>query len=1001
MASRFGTQPAQPAYMRMGSSNSLTSPVNTPNTAVTFGAYGPHTPARKSSGGPVAGNSNSRRLDRKDTKEIAGVHWRALRDYLAQWGTEGGWWSGDVLTAESPTARASAREKLTRLMRLQFLELSTDVYDELMRRLAVENPLPDGQSGWKPRCRLTAAPCPFLPVREDFHPKRNQARQKLATLPQHRFKDLASDVFFELRRRYPEFDEDAARIDHSQKSYDEPLTAPGSSPITFNQGPPAPVTRSASGDSRPTHNRQGSSMGSSADRSATMGKQNGSRDRLNLTMPTNDMVVPNKSRLQEEAIQVPYARDTHFDAGVVSDHDEHPMPGGPNGLRDRPDSRSSEHGPSTTTSHDPNANDEQYIDRMSFASTAKSKGQGGGGWEEQEDQLRAGYELRIVGLERRLQRAESERDELQRTLGEEQEQRKDYEDEVRGLKERAQTHASSLRSIQHELEVARDGAEAARSQNGQSSRQAQEEIAQWRERCEGLQDVLRRVEEERADRATSRGAGGADDGAVSELQNEVRSLVEELKAVSLRNDELESERDFERESSASLASKVDEYRRQASALRTELRNLKATSMLFIAKPLTDDHMPASPDGNIADVHVSEFQSAIDTLLGAARSTQPTGVLAAMKAVVEASSRIGEDVEKFEQSPNLDVDASRLESLKHESTVRLAALMTAARNHAMASGLSPVSLIDAAAGHLSANVVEIIKLLKIRRSGSTRDILRKRSSMSIGDMVRRRSGPIHEEDEGEGLGLGPGQQQGQLGLGQNHPSPNLGHFEPPEFRIKSFQSASSTAQRSDSFDLERNASVASTIKSEYDPFSRTPASPESRGGTTPVPTVNVSSVSSVSTASHPSASDKEWLELKVGDIRYTDSLTPAVSRRTVVRARQLDPVHPGGYPHWRARTGAERAPERDYRREQFNRRRVAWRAAPAVEVSGSTSDIPPNPRPSGDPLLADMVGNTDRLSEAQQAAGRAGGFDKALREGIARASFGVAKALKELMRLGSD
>lgn len=46
---------------------------------------------------------------------------------------------------------------------------------------------------------------PFLPVRDDFHPKRNQARQKLATLPTHRFQDLCSDVYFELSRRYPEF----------------------------------------------------------------------------------------------------------------------------------------------------------------------------------------------------------------------------------------------------------------------------------------------------------------------------------------------------------------------------------------------------------------------------------------------------------------------------------------------------------------------------------------------------------------------------------------------------------------------------------------------------------------------------------------------------------------------------------------------------------------------------------------------------------------------------
>jgi Spa2 homology domain (SHD) of GIT len=51
-------------------------------------------------------------------------------------------------------------------------------------------------------------PVPFLPVREEFHPKRNQARQKLATLPNTRFEDLSSDVYYELARRYPEFTED-------------------------------------------------------------------------------------------------------------------------------------------------------------------------------------------------------------------------------------------------------------------------------------------------------------------------------------------------------------------------------------------------------------------------------------------------------------------------------------------------------------------------------------------------------------------------------------------------------------------------------------------------------------------------------------------------------------------------------------------------------------------------------------------------------------------------
>lgn len=43
----------------------------------------------------------------------------------------------------------------------------------------------------------------FLPVREDFHPRRNQARQKLATLISSKFRDLSSDVYHELKRRYP------------------------------------------------------------------------------------------------------------------------------------------------------------------------------------------------------------------------------------------------------------------------------------------------------------------------------------------------------------------------------------------------------------------------------------------------------------------------------------------------------------------------------------------------------------------------------------------------------------------------------------------------------------------------------------------------------------------------------------------------------------------------------------------------------------------------------
>lgn len=42
---------------------------------------------------------------------------------------------------------------------------------------------------------------PFLPLKEEFHPRRNQARQKLGTLSETKFKDLATDVYFEISRR--------------------------------------------------------------------------------------------------------------------------------------------------------------------------------------------------------------------------------------------------------------------------------------------------------------------------------------------------------------------------------------------------------------------------------------------------------------------------------------------------------------------------------------------------------------------------------------------------------------------------------------------------------------------------------------------------------------------------------------------------------------------------------------------------------------------------------
>jgi hypothetical protein len=76
-----------------------------------------------------------------------------------------------------------AQKKLLRLSLVQFYELTTDVHDEMNRRLA--NP-PAGD---------------FLPPLESLHPKRNQARKKLYMLQDPRFKDLVFDMLYEIERR--------------------------------------------------------------------------------------------------------------------------------------------------------------------------------------------------------------------------------------------------------------------------------------------------------------------------------------------------------------------------------------------------------------------------------------------------------------------------------------------------------------------------------------------------------------------------------------------------------------------------------------------------------------------------------------------------------------------------------------------------------------------------------------------------------------------------------
>ena len=168
-----------------GRSTNATNSVRTTSTGQTSP---PGSAGRASRGGGpdlYIDSANTRRALLME--EALAKHYTFLKAYLAR----------SYKEDQNTTRTNRAKDKLLRLTIIQFRELSTDVYDESQRREDEKYRGGQGIAG-------KAVPS-YLPPKKNFHPKRNSARQKLATLPIDRFRQLATDVLYELERRYPRF----------------------------------------------------------------------------------------------------------------------------------------------------------------------------------------------------------------------------------------------------------------------------------------------------------------------------------------------------------------------------------------------------------------------------------------------------------------------------------------------------------------------------------------------------------------------------------------------------------------------------------------------------------------------------------------------------------------------------------------------------------------------------------------------------------------------------
>ncbi|KAI7905497.1 uncharacterized protein BX663DRAFT_499944 [Cokeromyces recurvatus] len=203
--------------------------------------------------------------------------------------------------------------------------------------------------------------------------------------------------------------------------------------------------------------------------------------------------------------------------------------------------------------------------------------------------------------------------------------------------------------------------------------------------------------------------------AVREVKAEIKQLIDELKNLSSKNEALRLQNEEANNEIRHLTQETKSWKRKYESASTELRSFKVQSINLDQQDLSKEFFlrPISK-GAIGHQFVIEYQAAIDDLMKTSRSSKPSDVLLSMRTIVLACKAITTEVEDYEvnvglTSPNQEI----LYDIKKKFSTELTNLLAATKNYAGGMGISPVSLVDAAAGNLTNTIVELVKLLGMR------------------------------------------------------------------------------------------------------------------------------------------------------------------------------------------------------------------------------------------------------------------------------------------------
>ncbi|KAK0300811.1 component of the polarisome [Friedmanniomyces endolithicus] len=686
-------------------------------------------------GRPESGRSTFR----PDNEDALQRHYHVLKGYLAS-----------SLRDEKGNMKPNkARDKLLRLSVTQFMELSTDVYDELLRR-------EDERTG-----RVQNVP-KSLPPMQNFHPKRNQARQKLSTLPVERFRQLATDVFYELERRIPRFA--GAEIDRpgSSSSHIRAMSRNGMRPPPVGTrgmpppGPPARPPRSPIGvvpPNAPYQNFRPASPGSGGPGPGTR-PQTANSESSNYGRPLpktfqSNTIVPNKSTMvedddnDEEFDQNAFGLDKslngtgapsnkHMNVSSAEDKERlaaqqteiaelrEKIDGLEGRVLDKEQELESLHGTLFDKEHELEKVRSTGQTREADLSAERN------GWCDLREELEQKHldarklhdELQKELEQLRRSKSEDEQEfraQHHRELGEMRSQLStahrldigdvraeldDVHERNSGLQQQIQTHQAENEELRQQLQTHQAESEELRQQL-HTAHQNQQPIANARDyerRIELLQEEL--VLQERL---------------TNEVRDEAMLYLHEMRGLSTHND-------LAIEQEEGLATRVAQLERETEQWRLRYAKVKAQNKSLRASTfgLGGVHSSAgglvhrdgsllSDSGLVRDLDVTRFQLSIEELLHAARQPDTEPLRESVRNVAVCVQAITSAVGTTEGYPTPSPSP-----LGH-SLGTAKSLITAAKMHGASLGLSPVVLLDAAASNLTAAVVELVKVVGIRPS----------------------------------------------------------------------------------------------------------------------------------------------------------------------------------------------------------------------------------------------------------------------------------------------